>query len=259
MGMGDELMAAGEAYRLYQSYAYPTAIYDYRGKPRWHDIWQFCPYIVHPNKLSETPEFYKLVNGPKCRPYINYKETRPEKWCWLNYTPMPAHIVLPARDEEWAERYRGCIVVNPLLRPGAPPNKDWGFNNYQKVVNALVEAGYKNIVQISSNAAVRKLRLARFVITPDYGRMLAILSVARAILTPEGGLHHAAAAFTLPAVVIFGGYISPDTTGYAYQRSLVGTIQFCGRRFGCVHCKDAMNAITWERVHATMIDTLGRN
>ena len=41
-----------------------------------------------------------------------------------------------------------------------------------------------------------------------------MLSGARAAVLHEGGLHHAAAALGMPAVVLFGGMISPRNTGY---------------------------------------------
>jgi hypothetical protein len=70
----------------------------------------------------------------------------------------------------------------------------------------------------------------------------------------EGGLHHAAAAVRLPAVVIFGGFITPAVTGYAEQVNLtapglgVAHPLGCGRRVDCPHCADAIAQITPELV-----------
>jgi FkbM family methyltransferase len=47
-----------------------------------------------------------------------------------------------------------------------------------------------------------------------------VLSGASLLISPEGGLHHAAAALGVRAVVIFGGFISPATTGYALHTNL---------------------------------------
>lgn len=57
-------------------------------------------------------------------------------------------------------------------------------------------------------------------------------------------MHHAAAALGIPAVVIFGGYVSPAQTGYAAQMNLFTGGQPCGRRTECAHCADAMSDIT---------------
>jgi len=66
---------------------------------------------------------------------------------------------------------------------------------------------------------------------------------------PEGGLHHGAAAVGTPAVVIFGGYIHPTTTGYAAHVNLFGADEACGNTTECQHCKLAMDAITVDQVY----------
>jgi hypothetical protein len=44
----------------------------------------------------------------------------------------------------------------------------------------------------------------------------------------EGGMHHAAAAVGVPAVVLFGGFIPPEIMGYKGQISLTGGATACG-------------------------------
>lgn len=79
---------------------------------------------------------------------------------------------------------------------------------------------------------------------PSFEHALALISVARTAVLPEGGLHHAAAAFGLRAVVLFGGYISPNITGYSIHQNIFTGEKACGNRNPCQHCTDAMNAIT---------------
>ena len=52
----------------------------------------------------------------------------------------------------------------------------------------------------------------------------------------------------MPAVVLFGGYISPDVTGYDRHANLFTGGEACGRRTVCDHCRDAMNRITPDLV-----------
>lgn len=68
------------------------------------------------------------------------------------------------------------------------------------------------------------------------------------LVTTEGGLHHAAAIFGIPAVVIYGGYISPRQTGYDGQVALFEGGEPCGWRKPCPHCAAAMGKIEPERV-----------
>jgi ADP-heptose:LPS heptosyltransferase len=77
----------------------------------------------------------------------------------------------------------------------------------------------------------------------------AVLATARAAVLPEGGLHHVCAAVGTSAVVIYGGYISPQVTGYEGQTAFfTGSGLGCGMRVACTHCKQSMEAIAPEAV-----------
>jgi ADP-heptose:LPS heptosyltransferase len=76
-----------------------------------------------------------------------------------------------------------------------------------------------------------------------------VLANAKACVLPEGAMHHACAALNTPAVVIYGGYISPAVTGYDTQTSLfTGGDLGCGMRHPCRHCDRAMASIKPETV-----------
>ena len=66
----------------------------------------------------------------------------------------------------------------------------------------------------------------------------------------EGGMHHAAAATDRKAVVIFGGHISPDITGYNFHKNLyVNDPQSpCGKKMPCDHCRKCLDKITHKIV-----------
>ena len=66
-------------------------------------------------------------------------------------------------------------------------------------------------------------------------------------------MHHCAAAFGVPGIVIFGGFISPATTGYGCHVNLFTGGEACGMRIPCEHCADAMRKITPEQVAAALI------
>jgi ADP-heptose:LPS heptosyltransferase len=101
-----------------------------------------------------------------------------------------------------------------------------------------------------------------FIETPTLRHAAAIVARARAVVVPEGGLHHTAAVFNVPAVVIYGGFISPAVTGYAGQVSLFANDEKhplgCGWRTPCDHCAKAMASITPEIV-ANHLETLIAN
>jgi ADP-heptose:LPS heptosyltransferase len=77
------------------------------------------------------------------------------------------------------------------------------------------------------------------------------LARAKLYIGAEGGLHHAAAALGVPAVVLFGGFIPPLVTGYETHINLTGGAQeACGSLKPCDHCRKAMDAISVEEVAA---------
>ena len=79
---------------------------------------------------------------------------------------------------------------------------------------------------------------------------LAALSGAKLAVLPEGGLHHGAAALGVKAVVLFGGFIPPEVTGYPQcgHINLTGGALACGSIHKCEHCVVAMNSITVDEV-----------
>jgi ADP-heptose:LPS heptosyltransferase len=88
----------------------------------------------------------------------------------------------------------------------------------------------------------------RQVATKTFRDAVAILKNAAAYVGAEGGMHHAAAAVGVSGVVIFGGFIPPSVTGYGLHTNLAGSDRFCGSFAACEHCRDAMNAISVDRV-----------
>ena len=75
-------------------------------------------------------------------------------------------------------------------------------------------------------------------------------------MLPEGGLHHAAAALSTPAVVIYGGFVSPVNMGYEGQVALYRPHRHdgepCGLRVPCEGCIAAMDGIAVETVAAAL-------
>jgi hypothetical protein len=61
-------------------------------------------------------------------------------------------------------------------------------------------------------------------------------------------MHHGAAAVGVGGVVLFGGFIPPQTTGYAIHANLTGGAEACGSLAACAHCRDAMDRIEVEEV-----------
>lgn len=73
----------------------------------------------------------------------------------------------------------------------------------------------------------------------------AILANSAVFIGLEGFLSHLARAVDCPAVIVFGGRVSPAITGYEANRNLVALPECapCSRRNGCPHDMQCMAAI----------------
>ena len=242
MGIGDEIMAAGEARRAANGTARRYIMTDKRGTPKWHWVWEGNPNIAVPGERADGTIGY--VNGR--RPYV-VDETALTR-TFRAYQPAPAIIRLTERALEIKAHVAGGVVFNPTIKYKAPQNKDWGLDRWRQLVQENRDIRW---IQVAEQSQPR-VRGAEQIITSDFFQACGALAGAAAAVVHEGALHHAAAAYSTPTVVIRGGYISPRVTGYAGQVDLYiedpDCPEFaelgCGTRVACPHCAAAMERIT---------------
>lgn len=251
MGIGDEMMMAGEARRAAAGTARKYRILDRNGEHFWHSVFDGNPNIARPGHPYDGT--LGFINGH--RPYIE-GETK-ERRTFREYTPTPAPLKLGPQALAFAKRAAGAVVFNPSIKRKASPNKDWGWARWRD----LVQISRTEIRWIQlGEAGVPAVRGAEFIHTPGFHDAVGLLSGARAAVLHEGALHHAAAAVGTPAVVIYGGYIGPRVTGYPGQKALfMDTPEWplgCGMRVPCEHCKTAMESFTPSRVLAALRELL---
>jgi ADP-heptose:LPS heptosyltransferase len=241
MGWGDDLMVLGEAQaKSAKMNNKPIAIIDGQGNLVRSTLFKNQRCIAG----LFRPEQYTLAMGPGGRPYIAGHSI--DGRVWRKYKPKPAKLVFNPQEQEYIDTLPGgYVVIEPHVKQngGGKANKEWGFHRYQNVVKKLPEIDW---VQMGDGTAQR-LKGVTYIQTPTFRVACAVLSKAKGYLGPEGGLHHAAAAVGIPAVVIFGGYISPQVTGYDSHINL-----FTGQGLGCgKHAKcacDCMARITEDQV-----------
>jgi FkbM family methyltransferase len=239
MGIGDELMVAGEVKRRAAGGPRRYAILNARGGQRFHEVWQGNPNIARVGERFD--EALQICGGH--RPYIARLEG--SRFYWLPYEPAPADIFFSKREAEFSSIGRGCVAIEPSVRAKNGFNKQWGRERWQALVDACPDVKWLQIGDPGS----KPLRGARLLPTPSFRTAAAVLAGCKAAVLPEGGLHHAAAAVGTPAVVIFGGFIAPNVTGYSAHRNIfTGEGLGCGSRAACPHCRRAMAAIAPELV-----------
>lgn len=238
MGMGDEIMAAGRAGLLYEQTGKPVAILDRHGARRWHSIWAGNPAIDRDAEQT-------IVDGVGVRGYIDGWQPGPRAMFKPNYcnADHPGRVYVPAELQQWAATLGidRSIVIEPHVRSPSSPNKSWGFDRFAKVAEQL-----EGVVQLAQEP-VELLPDARFIPTLTPMHAAAIIERAALTITVEGGTHHLAGATRRPAVVVYGAFIHPRTTGYAWHENLVAG-DSCGRWDDCTHCREAMASITPQMV-----------
>jgi ADP-heptose:LPS heptosyltransferase len=239
MGWGDELIVTGIARRMQeQDRRKLRIVYEGRGS-KWCELWNGNPRIARRGERGNFRTLRARSNG--LRPYMAAHS--PRQWTWKRYAPPVGEIYFTDAERQFGARHRGRLIVEPNLKKTASLNKDWGWARWV-ALGHLLHARYGIRLTQLGPIGTRLLPGAEHVVTPSIRQAAAVMATARAAVLPEGGLHHLAAAVATPAVVIYGGYISPAVTGYPQQVGFfTGEGLGCGMRVPCVHCRDAMAAI----------------
>jgi len=250
IGWGDELIATGQARVLQETNRGKVIVQDRNGAQREHAMWHGNPRIALRSDRPHKPQY--LANGPGVRPYIATKSD--VQWGWKEFACPPGEIYFTPDEIAHARVCTPGVVIEPNCKQKASPNKDWGLARWIELV-ALMRAAGLRPTQLGS-FGTRLIPGAEMIETPGFRFACAVLAKAKAAVLPEGGLHHAAAALKVPAVVIFGGFISPAQTGYAGQVSLFTGGKPCGMRIPCEHCAEAMAVITPRMVMDELLKVL---
>jgi ADP-heptose:LPS heptosyltransferase len=249
VGFGDNLLGSGMA-RCAAERGRRVALGDGR-RIIWdghsNQIFKRNPNLAPPGSEGaadlEWIDFYKGH-----RLYNSHAQGR---WIWnYEFRSMPGEILFSEEEEADADRLAkpGFILIEPIVpqMKSVAPNKQWPVARYNSVAGALRKSGHE----------VRQFQYPGSSLLPDvagiktksFRAALAVLRNASLYIGPEGGLHHGAAAVGIPGVVLFGGFIPPQVTGYPTHTNLTGGAEACGSLKRCRHCLKAMEAITVEEV-----------
>jgi len=205
-------------------------------RPSWCEVFENNPKISR----EITPDCVWVRHAEGLRPYIDYKHSTSERMAWnTEFKAEAGEIFLTEQEQDWPDR--DFVYIEPNVKGTVYENKDWGFDNWQKVVNALPRLRF---IQGSG----RRLDGVGQRDTTSFRHAVGLLSHAALFVGTDGGLHHAAAAVGKPAVVVWCGFISPTITGYTTHTNLAPNTNFCGKVKRCSHCDNAKKQITVDMV-----------
>lgn len=260
MGYGDEIMATGMA-RGAAGRGRRIAFGDGR-KIIWSQhaekIFRNNPNIAPPGaEGSPDLEWVGFYKGHRI-----YNRPGGNGWLWnLSFRPTPGEFFFDERERAFARSLdAGLVVIEPSVPLGkaVAQNKLWRFERFQQVANALKARGHR-VLQFDHGTRMTLGGVERLY-TESFRHAAAALGRAALFIGHEGGMHHAAAAVGVRAVVIFGGFIPPAVTGYDSHVNLADPSgePACGSTTPCAHCRRALDAITAETVIEAALEQVAK-
>ena len=234
MGWGDDLIMTGEAKRAYMERPIPIYFERPDKRPYWSDLFEGNPKITK----DKNTEHQLIVTGGGIRPYILSKYR--ERWAWnLDFRPERGEIFFTDQEKEQSHKGNSYIIVEPNVKRNGHWNKDLGWDKWVQFASQRT----LKLAQLGP-PGTRMLPYVDFIETGSFREACAVLSGAKALITTDGGLHHAAAALNVPAVVIWSEFTSPAFLGYDGQINIRHAGDPCGVRTNCSSCKYAMSRVT---------------
>ena len=222
MGMGDDIMATVQARALFEATGHKVRPANY-----WSPVWDDNPCFA-----KEGEPFIEFNNKPGNRPYI-LGQTE-DKFIWNpNFKAVPGELYVDPDP-----RGKGFLIIEPNVKGTvSATNKAYPFERWQEAVDLL---DYP-IAQMGNGPwldGVERIETATFM------EAVAVLASSKGFAGTDGGLHHAAAALNVPAVVLWGGFAPREMLGYDSQYNISGAgINTCGSKKPCQHCADQMENI----------------
>lgn len=229
MGFGDDLITSAIVKRAHTVTKKPVMVGD-GAQIHWSEVFENNP------RVSRTiTDGVWVKSYPGHRPYI--KKIHDWGYEYADFKVSPGELFLTDEERDWPE---GFIYIEPNIKAEISKNKDWGFENWQAVVQKDPERWIQG-----NGKGLRGVKVAG---TKSFRQACGLLSRCRAFVGTDGGLHHAAAALGVPAVVVWTGFSSPEVLGYETHKNLRAKVKTCGRFADCDHCKQAAKAITPDMV-----------
>jgi ADP-heptose:LPS heptosyltransferase len=238
MGFGDALLATGIARKARLARPGKKICIGDGFRVEWvADVFDNNPHISQ----EIVPGCIWVHSHKGFRPYVDIEKSTLEKYVWKrDFKASPGELYLTdAEKAKWPQRR--FIYIEPNIKGWLGPNKDWGFDKWQAVVNAMPDVDF---VQGPGRALTGVVQVE----TESFRDACALLYKADLFVGTDGGLHHAAAALGKKAVVIWGGFTHPRNLGYDSHVNLHSGVEPCGVLKPCDHCKKAMNRITVDMV-----------
>jgi ADP-heptose:LPS heptosyltransferase len=242
MGLGDWIMASADVKRANLETGKKVKLGDGRSMYVDPEIFKFNPRMAK----KDDDDCVWVKNYPAHRPYM--LGTTENKRIIFNdaFSPTPGEIFFSDAEEDWADKVlpKGdYIVVEPNVKNKYQhaSNKSWPKEYWAELFK--LDLPFIQLGDVNARPQVE------FFQTSTFRQAMLALSRATLFVGTDGGLHHAAAALAVPAVVIWTGFTSPKHLGYKSHVNIHDGGDPCGYFGGvCGHCQKISRSILPERV-----------
>jgi hypothetical protein len=276
MGYGDYLMLSGMARDLRKKLRVAVTAKTLEHTEFFRAVFRGNPHVT---RAAEVAPGTPCIDLPKLE--LGRRDPAGGRIEWRDdFTPQRGDLYLEPEERAFAVRAmeavrreageRPLVFLNPYAKQGAVLNatavsyehhfnKEWGAARYAALVGRLRDrvAFVQTFAPEDARPPVPGALLAP---GSSFRQAAALLDECDAYLGCEGGMHHVAAALGKRAVVIFGGWISPRTSGYAFHDNVYRGEPggACGALAPCEHCTRIMADISVEEIAMRMAAALAR-
>ena len=213
------------------------------------------PNITKSSEISLEIKKVWIENYSNNRPYI--KKQNEEKFYWnMEYRPIAGDLFFKKEEVEKSNLFykkmelikgnKKVVFIEPSRIQKIFDKRDWGEDNWQQLISSLKE----EILFIQSVHNDSKIFNDAIPFSADFRTACSMLNLCDAFIGWEGGFSHAAAALKKKAVVLFGGWIHPKTTGYFMHSNFYIDIEGspCGVKKNCEHCNKCRDLMSVDKV-----------
>ena len=275
MGLGDDLMITGFVEQEHKKYPEKQIVIGSARENLIFDsiVYLNNPKITHSKNLNSNKPVHFIDYSDLNRFYINYSECSDNNLAWrTDFRLIPGKIYFSEKEINDASNifieannyWYGINNKNPKgviffesysiksdneLFSNKMINKNWGEKNWKNLISELkdnyliIQSVHKKSIKINGTFYSN--------IQFDFRTACALMDKCDVFLGNEGAFGHAAAALNKKAVVYFGGWISPQSTGYDTHENIFynDNKSPCGAiGYICDHCETARQRITVDYV-----------
>tara|TARA_B100000700_G_C14545103_1_gene623875 strand:- start:39 stop:617 length:579 start_codon:yes stop_codon:yes gene_type:complete len=127
------------------------------------------------------------------------------------------------------------VVIEPHSKKDYTPNKEYSFDKWQNVVDAI--SPHVQVVQVGNKKERILNNVVDLVGKTSFREAAGVIGKSRLFMSTEGGLVHAATAMDTTSLVIMTGFGDPKLWSYPQNINVfIGKHGPCGLKIPCQDC-----------------------